>query len=91
MMLAAHSVLDPQGELIAACPNRDIAREIGETFCIITDLNYTFREATPDELLGMLAEPSPPRDQRFRSLPGVGQSVVVIPNFRDEPVEPVDN
>lgn len=89
-MLAAHSVLDPHGKLIAVCPNKEIAREIGETFCIITDLNYTYREAAPDELLDMLAKPDLGRDPRFQVVAGIGQQAVLIPTARDS-VEPVDN
>lgn len=91
MFLSAHSVLDPSGNLIAVCPDRDIAREIGETFCIITDLNYTSREATPDEIRGLLDKPAPQRDQRYRVVSGVDKTAVVIPVVRDTPAEPVDN
>jgi hypothetical protein len=90
-MLAAHSVLDPHGKLLAVCPNKEIAREIGETFCIITDLNYTCREATPDEIRGLLDKPAPQRGQCYRVVSGVDKTAVVIPDYRDTPTEPVDN
>lgn len=83
MDLAAHSVLGPLGKLIAVCPNRNIAREVAEVLCTTSDFTYTCREATPNELFGMLAEPAPPRDQRYQVVEGVGQMKVVIPNFRD--------
>lgn len=86
MDLAAHSILDPSGKLLAVCPDKEIAREIAETFCVITDLNYTFREANPDELRDMLAAPAPHRDQRHRLVSGVGQQVVLIPTYRDHEV-----
>lgn len=31
MDLAAHSILDPSGKLLAVCPDKEIAREIAET------------------------------------------------------------
>lgn len=90
MDLAAHSILDPSGKLLAVCPDKEIAREIAETFCIITDLNYTYREANPDELREMLAKPDPRRDPRFQIVVGVGQQAVLIPTTRHSG-EPVDN
>lgn len=91
MDLAAHSVIGPLGKLIAVCPNRNIAREVAEVLCATSDFTYRYREATPDELLGMLAEPAPKRDQRHQVVAGVDKVSVVIPVIRDTPVEPVDN
>lgn len=91
MDLAAHSVLGPMGKLLAVCPNRDLAREMAELLCETSNFTYTYREATPNELFGMLAEPAPSRDPRYQVVEGVGQMKVVIPIFRDTPVEPVDN
>lgn len=90
MDLSAHSVLGPMGKLIAVCPNQHLAREVAEVLCATSDFTYTYRESTPQELFGMLAEPAPQRDQRYQVVSGVGQQAVLIATSRHSG-EPVDN
>lgn len=58
-MLAAHSVYGPDGMLVGVCPTRRLAAKVAHNLTQLGDDVFFIKEALPEEIRDMLAEPSP--------------------------------
>lgn len=57
-MLAAHSVYDQYGKLVAICPDAKTANDLAWTLTMVRDSLYHRKQAIPDEILSLLDKPA---------------------------------
>lgn len=82
-MLAAHSVYGPDGMLVGVCPTRKLAAKVAHNLTQLGDDVFFIKEALPEEIRDMLAEPAPVSGwkQLYFPVPKGGMAVCKMPNL----------